>query len=226
MGKRDARVMPAATVIPSNNLRFSCLSPPESHNQGMSLFPIVQIIYWLSLSTWFGGVLFIAIAAPIIFRVVREQRPILPTVLSVNLENQHADLLAGTIVAHLLALLSKVQLACAGGVLIGLLGQWAFAERSGAGPLTQIILRTLLCLTATAMVVYDWRVVWPQIIKYRQQYLDHADEPEIANPAKEQFDRYHHESINILTIVLLLLLGLVLFSGNISTAMTFSNFPR
>lgn len=188
----------------------------------MSLFPIVQIIYWLSLSTWFGGVLFIAIAAPIIFRTVREQKPILPTVLSVNLENQHADLLAGTIVANLLAVLNRMQLACAGGVLIGLLGQWALAERSGAGPLTQIILRTGLCLAATSMVLYDWRVVWPQITRFRQEYLDHADEPEIANPAKEQFDKYHHESVNVLTVVLLLLLGLVLFSGNISTAITVS----
>ncbi len=188
----------------------------------MFLFPIVQIIYWLSLSTWFGGVLFIAIAAPIIFRTVREQKPILPTVLSVNLENQHADLLAGTIVANLLAVLNRMQLACAGGVLIGLLGQWALAERSGAGPLTQIILRTGLCLAATSMVLYDWRVVWPQITRFRQEYLDHADQPEIANPAKEQFDKYHHESVNVLTVVLLLLLGLVLFSGNISTAITVS----
>ena len=31
-------------------------------------FHIIQIIYWLSLSTWFGGVLFIAVAAPIVFR--------------------------------------------------------------------------------------------------------------------------------------------------------------
>lgn len=188
----------------------------------MFLFPIVQIIYWLSLSTWFGGVLFIAIAAPIIFRTVREQKPILPTVLSVNLENQHADLLAGTIVANLLAVLNRMQLACAGGVLIGLLGQWALAERSGTGPLTQIILRTGLCLAATSMVLYDWRVVWPQITRFRQEYLDHADQPEIANPAKEQFDKYHHESVNVLTVVLLLLLGLVLFSGNISTAITVS----
>lgn len=188
----------------------------------MSLFPIVQIVYWLSLSTWFGGVLFIAIAAPIIFRVVREHKPLLPMVLSVNLENQHADLLAGTIVADLLSMLSKIELGCAVGVMIGLLGQWALAERSGTGPLTQIILRTMLWLVATSMVVYDWRVVWPRIVKFRQEYLDHADEPDIANPAKEQFDRYHRESVNILTIVLVLLLGLVLFSGNISTAMTFS----
>src|SRR5260370_36766005 len=98
----------------------------------MQLFPIVQIVYWLSLSTWFGGVLFIAIAAPVIFRTVREQRPLLPTVLSVNLENQHADLLAGSIVANLLEGLTRVDLVCAGGVLLGLAVQWLRDGASGS----------------------------------------------------------------------------------------------
>ena len=38
-------------------------------------FPLVQTLYWLALATWFGGVMFVAIAAPIIFRTVRESRP-------------------------------------------------------------------------------------------------------------------------------------------------------
>ena len=156
-----------------------------------------------------------AMAAPIIFRVVREQKPLLPMVLSVNLENQHADLLAGMIVGNLLAILGKVELGCAVGVLVGLIGQWVLADHGGAGPMTQMIVRTALFVLATGLVVYDWRVVWPRISKYRQEYIDHADEPDVANPAKDQFDKYHRESVNILTMVLLLLLGLVLFSGSI-----------
>lgn len=184
----------------------------------MSLFPIVQIVYWLSLATWFGGVLFIAIAAPIIFRTVREQQPLLPTVLSVNLENQHGDLLAGSIVANLLAMLSRVQLLCSGGVFLGQLGQWFIIDRGNPGPLTQMILRTVLYLAATTLVIYDWRVVWPRISKYRQEYLDHADEPDVANPAKDLFDRYQREGLNVLMVIVLLLLGLVLFSGGITPA--------
>jgi hypothetical protein len=186
----------------------------------MSLFPVVQIVYWLSLATWFGGVLFIAVAAPVIFRTIRDQRPLLPTVLSVNLENQHADLLAGSVVANLLEILSRVELFCSGGVLLGLVGQWFLAEKGGSALLTQMILRTVLWLVATVLVVYDWRVVWPRISQYRQEYIEHADEPDVANPAKEQFDRYHRESVNVLMVVLLLLLGLVLFSANIRPVMT------
>jgi hypothetical protein len=190
--------------------------PMLRYNPPMTLFSIVQIIYWISLSTWFGGVLFVAMAAPIIFRVVREQKPLLPMVLSVNLENQHAELLAGTIVGNLLAMLGRVELVCAGGVLVGLIGQWTLTDHGPSGPLTPIIIRVSLFVAATAMVVYDWRIVWPRISKYHQEYVEHADEPEIANLAKENFDRYHRESVNVLSIVLLLLLGLVLFSGNIT----------
>jgi hypothetical protein len=187
----------------------------------MSLFPLFQILYWLSLASWFGGVLFIAVAAPVIFRTVREAKPLLPTVLSVNLENQHADLLAGSIVGNLLALLSRIQPASGVGVLLGLVGQWTLGDREGPGLLAQVILRTCLFGAAMVMVIYQWRVLWPRIEQYRTEYIEHADEPDVANPAKDQFDRLHHESVNVLLIILALLLGLILFSGNITTRSTF-----
>src|SRR5580704_19328585 len=61
------------------------------------LLDLVQVVYWLALSTWFGGVLFIAAAAPVIIKTVKDADPLLPTVLSVNLEGQHGTLLAGGI---------------------------------------------------------------------------------------------------------------------------------
>ena len=36
-----------------------------------------------------------------------------------------------------------------------------------------------------------------------------------ANPAKDLFDRYHKESVTLLSIILFLLLGIILFSGNV-----------
>jgi hypothetical protein len=178
------------------------------------LFPVVQIGYWLALSTWFGGVLFVAIAAPIIFKTVHEADPILPKVLSVNLEGQHSTLLAGSIVANLLVALTKLELACGGVVLvttaIQLARQWQ--------PWTPALIRAALFLAAVVLTIYDWRFVWPQIEKHRQAYIDNADNPDIANPAREQFDKYHTESVTILKIVLALLLGIIVFSANISAA--------
>src|ERR1043165_5008124 len=78
---------------------------------------IVQILYWLALSTWFGGVLFVAIMAPLIMRTVRENNPILSSVLSVNLEGQHSTLLGGSIVGRIMQLLTRIELGCAGALL-------------------------------------------------------------------------------------------------------------
>jgi hypothetical protein len=183
----------------------------------MLLFQFVQILYWLALSTWFGGVLFVAIAAPIIFRTVRESDPTLPTVLSVNLEGQHATLLAGSIVANLLSVLVRIELACASAMGVAIVAQWFLVERTGA-PLVSLVLRTSLYLAAVGIAVYDWRVLSPRIWRYRNEYIEDADNPEVANPAKEQFDRYHRESVTLLTVSLFLLLGIVLFSAGITPA--------
>jgi hypothetical protein len=178
-------------------------------------FSLLQIVYWIALATWFGGVLFIAVAAPIIFRTVKESNPIIPSVLSVNLEGQHGNLLAGTIVANLISQLVRVEVICAGGLVVGLIGQWALSDVAGQNWLMPM-LRTAMAVAAVALAVYDWRVLWPKINRYRDEYIDHADEPEVANPANDQFNHYQRESELLLRVRLALLLGLVLFSSNIA----------
>ena len=54
-------------------------------------FHFVQMLFWVSLSTWFGGVLFVAAASRVIFQTIRESDPLLPTVLSVNLTDRKFD---------------------------------------------------------------------------------------------------------------------------------------
>jgi hypothetical protein len=180
-------------------------------------FALVQIIYWLGLSTWFGGLLFIALAAPVIFRTVREADPTLPTVLSVNLERQHSSLLAATIVGRLISILIKIELACAAIVLLGLIGQWFIMDRGGTNWVAPL-LRSAMYLLAVGIVIYDWLVIWPAVQRYRDEYIEHADEPEIANPAKEHFDRLHRDSVLLLSIRLAALLGMILFSSTIAPA--------
>ncbi len=179
------------------------------------LFLIVQCIYWLALATWFGSVLFVALAAPIIHEAIRESNPILPHVLSVNLEGQHASLLAGTIVGKLLVVLGRVQMICAAALFLTLLAQWGITSIYGIHLLSAIV-RSTLFVAAVLLLIYDNRYVWPRIWLFRQEYIDHADEPDIANPAKDQFDRYHRESITLLSVVLCLLLGIILFSSLIT----------
>ena len=178
-------------------------------------FALLQIIYWIALATWFGGVLFIAIAAPIIFKTVKETNPIIPSVLAVNLEGQHGNLLAGTIVSNLIMVLMRIELICAGGILVGLIGQWRLSDIEGQNWILPM-LRSAMFIWAVGFVLYDWLFVWPRIRQYRDEYLEHADEPEIANPANDEFNRFQRESELLLRIRLGLLLALILFSASIT----------
>jgi hypothetical protein len=182
------------------------------------LFQFVQIAYWLALATWFGAVLFVALAPPVILRTMRETKPVLPDVLSVNLEGQHGTLLAGTIVGNLIGPLVRLQLVCAGVLLVALAAQWFLIDLSGSNVVPPI-LRSALYIAAVVLLLYDWRVVWPKTWKYRQEYIDHADEPDVANPALDQFDRYQAESLRTLMIITCLLLGMILFSAIIQPSL-------
>ena len=179
------------------------------------VFQLVQIIYWLALSTWFGGVLFVAIAAPVVFRTVRENNPVLPHVLSVNLEGQHGTLLAGSIVGNLIARLARLQMACGGLLLAALLAHLFVANLEGSHR-TAAVIRTALLLAAGGVALYDGWLVWPRLWRHRQEFIEHADEPEVANPAKDEFDQAQRRSVSLLMAVLFLLLGMILFSGNIA----------
>lgn len=178
-------------------------------------FMLVQILFWMALSTWFGTALFLAVAPQIIQRTVRENNPILPTVLSVNLEGQHSTLLSGSIIASLMAPLQKLELVCSIALLVALVGQWIVLAPTGEA-LVLPILRSAMYIAATVIFVYDWRMIWPKIWQYRKEYLDHVDEPEIANPALDQFDRHQSESMSMLQIILALLIAMILFSAGVT----------
>jgi hypothetical protein len=181
------------------------------------VFDVTQIIYWLALSIWFGGVLFIAVAAPTIMRTVRENNPVLSHVLSVNLEGQHGTLLGGSIVGRIMTVLFPIELACAAAIFVTMIAQWALLRPSGeylVGP----ILRAALYIAAVALLLYHWRVLWPRAWRVRQEYIDHADEPDVANPALDQLDRLQTESANVLFFLVTVLLGLIVFSANIRPA--------
>ena len=179
------------------------------------LFQLVQIVFWLALATWFGSVLFVAVAAPVVFRTIRDSNPVLPHVLSVNLEGQHGTLLAGEIIGNILARLARLQLVCAGLLLLSFVTHFFVADLGGANQ-TAAIIRTALYLAAAGLALYDAYALWPQVWKHRKEFIDHADEPEVANPAKDRFDAGQRRSLALLMTVLFLLLGVILFSGNIT----------
>src|SRR5258705_1839805 len=178
----------------------------------MILFMLVQTVYWIALSVWFGGLLFMSIIWPIIYRTIGEADPTLPTVLSVNLEKSHGSLLAGNIVANILRLFSAIQLGCAAAILVMLLAQWGVMDLSQRNKLHAII-RAVVFLLACVVVIYDRYVVWSKLMQHRLTYIDHADEPDIANPARDQFDKYQGEEMRLLFFQIILLSLMMIFSA-------------
>lgn len=173
---------------------------------------LISILYWLSLATWFGSAVFLAVAAPTILRTVREHDPLLPTVLSVNLERQHGTLLAGDIIRTLLISLTRLAYLCAAGLLIALIGEWVVVGRGGRDWVLPLV-RSSLFIAAAVLMIYDARFVRPRIEEARRTFVDHADEPDVANPALDRFDRYGRESVTVLQLLIFVLLGLVVFSA-------------
>ena len=174
---------------------------------------LVQALYWLSLATWFGAVLLSAIAPPIILRITREADPTLPRVLSVNLDAQHSTLLASMIVGELLVTLFRLEAFCAAALLPALIAQWFYIERQGTAIVLPILVSALF-FAAVLFLIYAWRVVWPRVLRHRTKYIEHADDPDVANPELDQFDRYSHELFGLVRNLLFALMGMILFSAN------------
>jgi hypothetical protein len=184
-------------------------------------FDIIQMVYWLCLAGWFGLVLFAAMATPVIFRTVQEADPTLPTVLSVNLDSQHGALLAITIVANILAKLVYVQLICAAGVLLAIVGQWIYLEPGGAA-LVLAVLRSTLWLAAAGLLLYGWLGVWPRGAKQRESYIENADDPEVAEKTRAQLIRTQRENDIIQLIIVTLLSAMILFSATLHRPVFFN----
>ncbi len=184
-------------------------------------YQLVQLVYWLALSTLFGSVLFVLLSAPTIFRTVRENNPILSHVLSVNMDGQHSTLLAGAVVTGLLQRLLRVEVVCGGLLLITLIAQPFVIDLGSAGGSSAAV-RAVLFLAATAVAFYDWQYVWPKVNASRAEYVDHADEPDVANPALDRFNAAQRLNLNLTAIVGSLLLGMVLFSVTINPPATYA----
>jgi hypothetical protein len=206
-GTVDARGGGCTRVAVARVAGVAPIIPPD-------VFDLIQIFYWLALSTWFGGVLFVAIAGRLIMQTVRDSNLVLTNVLSVNLEGQHGTLLGGSIIGRIMSIVHGVELVCAGVLLVTIVGQWIVLRPSGAYLMPPLV-RAALYVGAVGIVLYEWRAAWPQMWRDRQEYIDHADEPDVANPALDRLNRGQAEHAMLLAVRVALLLGMILFSAGI-----------
>ena len=176
------------------------------------IYQVVQILYSLVLSICLGSAIFLVLAAPVVFRVVRQRKVRLPEISAAALRDEHQTLLAGDIVAALLGRLGQVQIVCLCAMLPLLIVSTLFAS----GTLQWVTLgeKAALYILTVSLVLYDRWKRFPITLKARQQYIEHADEPELAQQAKAEFEASHHAGERAYQMIVFLLLLLVLVSAN------------
>jgi len=178
------------------------------------LYQAVQIFYWLVLCIWLGGMIFLAIAAPVIFRVVRRLDVRSGKHTDPNLIDEQTTVVAGEIVGTLLARMGQVQMLCASAMLPLMLAQLFLIDLSGTNFIAAM-LRFGLYVVALALLLYEWRLHYPRTWELRRRLLADAGEPDKANPLREAFEREHRRSEQLFLAMICVVVGMVMLSANI-----------
>ena len=179
------------------------------------LYQAVQILYWLVLATWLGSMVFLGAAAPVIFRVARRLEVKVPQYDTEHLKEEQPTILAGEMVGAMLARLGQIQMLCAMVLFPLLIAQMGLVNLAGSN-LWAALIRGALWLAAVVVLNIEWRWHYPKVWELRKEYLKNADKPEVADELKRHFDREHHRSEMFFQVTVFLLIGLVMFSANMS----------
>ena len=181
----------------------------------MSLaYQAVQIFYWLVLSVWLGSMVFLAAAAPAVFRAIKNLDARSGKHSDPAFDEEQTTIVAGGVMGSLLNRLTQIQLICAGAMLPLMVGQILLIDLTSTNGIAAIV-RAALWLIALMILLYEWRIHHPHTWALRQQYLDNPDDPEVSGRAREQFDREQRHSEQLFQITVFILIGLVVLSANI-----------
>ncbi|GIW75744.1 MAG: hypothetical protein KatS3mg104_0807 [Phycisphaerae bacterium] len=67
-------------------------------------------------------------------------------------------------------------------------------------------------------MIYGRWVVWPKVLKHRTNYLEQADNPDIANAELDLFDRYSGQLYSVVRNLLFATIGMLIFSAALRPA--------
>lgn len=188
------------------------------------LYQAVQILYWLVLSTWLGSMVFLALAAPVIFRVARRLDVKVPKYSDGALRDEQPTILAGEMVGAMLARLAQIQMLCASLMFPLLIGQLGLANIAGTN-LFAAIIRLSLWLSAVVILNIEWRWHYPKTWQLREAYLASSETPEAAATLRTRFEKEHHRSETFFQATVFLLIGMVMFSANVTPKATVEIAP-
>ena len=171
-------------------------------------YRLVQAFYWLCLGTWFGAIVMLIVAAPIVFATARGLEPTLHQPPYDQFPAQAADVLAGGTVGGMLVGLGVIQTVCAAGVLVCLgLQCMVWPARIAGGVRSPLnLLRIGLLLGPMLLLAVDRLVITPQLGQYQQaSYTTGLAETERAE-ARKQFDHLHNLDVRVVSTAVVMLL--------------------
>lgn len=149
---------------------------------------ILRMVATAAAGVWLGGMILIAIVAQTTFTVMRTTGV------------EHPNSIAGQVMARNFSKFDKVQLICAGILIVWQVLRLVMGRRTIAD-----CLRMALILLATGLLVYSASVLTPKITGLQSAVA--GPDPEAA--VKAIFDDFHETAVRISKINLILVAGII-----------------
>ncbi len=164
--------------------------------------------WWLGMAAYFGGMLALAVAAPMVFRTTRTAHVSMPGITSPPLDM--ANETGGEIFGNMLNAFAYVEVAALFLLLVGLLVR---LRRPTRGAHVLAVLYVLLGLTALADLGYVRPKVWTTRERVRELAATAPAVATFAPPEKQTFDQLHVLSERLGQVKFWLLLGMLVISA-------------
>lgn len=175
----------------------------------MSVFRVTQVIFWLGLSIYLGGLATLGgVVAWQLFSILGH------TSLHVAGMSSHLNQsrqLAGLIFGRILEAFNVVEIVCLAGMFLAIVTQMAWHLNLLN---IWVWLRLILAVALLLFTVYDIFVVSPAIHRQHRQWVANVDsQPAIAMAHRQIFWKLHHESEALGTSEIGLLLAMLAVSA-------------
>lgn len=174
---------------------------------------VPAVSWWLGLSAYFGGMLALAIAAPVLFHTTRGAHVSMPGIAAPPLDMGNET--GGEIFGNVLNAFSYVEVIALLLLLAGLLARLRTRTRVSHA---LAILYVLLGLTTLADLAYVRPKVWATRETVRQLAASAPATAPFDPPEKQTFDSLHHLSERLGQAKFWLLLGMLVLSAGAGPA--------
>ena len=175
---------------------------------------VVQLLYLLGVSAWFGGLLLLTLGLPAVFVAVRDADPTLGRFVNVELEGQHVGLLSARLHEALAEAFRPVAWLSAVSATLAVAGQWVGQVADDfAGDPTRLTLRTLLLIVAGTLLLYDALRVAPRVRQARDSAEAAVRDTVKAELLSRDLEAARSERVTVSQIMLAALLGLIVFGA-------------